>query len=106
MPPRSASTKTTTSGKARNSPRNPSATAIRTALTGPASVVGARRRAGGVARATSDIAKSPARPCLDQVDHEEHHEGDRQHEGGDRGRARVVVLLETDDDEQRRNLGA
>src|SRR6185312_14319280 len=64
------------------------------------SLVGETRR---LRRAVSlvAIAVPPARPGLDQVDGKEQQEGDQQHDGGDGGRARIVVFLEADEDQQR-----
>ena len=50
------------------------------------------------------MAKPPAAPGLQQVDDEQHDEGDRQHDRGDHRGAGIVELLELDDDEQRRDL--
>src|SRR3954452_1767414 len=45
------------------------------------------------------MTKIPSGPGLDEVDREERHERDRQHDGRDHGGAGVVVLFQLDDDQ-------
>src|SRR5271165_5880251 len=98
-----ASTATTISGASRKSARKPMVNAVRIHRVGAASVViGALARAGS---ATSAIAVAPAGPGLCCVDREQHDERDRQLDRRDRGRSGVIVFLELDDDQKRRDLG-
>src|SRR6476619_5671054 len=97
MPPRKASTKTVTSGRSRKKQRKTTATAISTMRVPSASLVTARGEPGtksATARVVSDMAKPLAAPRLQKVDDEEKHEGDEEHDGGDRGRPGIIVLLQ------------
>ena len=71
------------------------------------SVSGSGWRAAGLASkldAWSSTLLSPG-PCLQQVDGEQQDEGRHQHQARDHGCARIIELLELDDDQQRNDLG-
>src|SRR5262249_62124167 len=87
----------------RKSARNASASAISSERTTARSVV-AEETLRGRTR-TSGMAESPPAPGLQEVDGEQDAEGERQHDHRDRGGAGVVVFLELDDDQDRRDLG-
>src|SRR5204863_118586 len=100
MPGVNASTKTVTSGRSRNSARKTTAMAMRRMRTPFRSVVApVRERISGAASAASTMTKPPSRPCLEQVDRQQQHEGNRQHDGGDGGGAGVVEFLQANDDQ-------
>src|SRR5690606_6183649 len=100
MPPRNASTKTTVSGKTRKRPRNRTVTPISTAFVRPLSVVGDRRpERSGALNARSNMAVPSPRPGLNEVDGEEHDEGDHEHDRGDGARTGIVEFLKTDHDQ-------
>src|SRR5690606_29373688 len=113
-PRRNASMNTAISGSTRNSTRKPSASAIRIPLARGPSVVGRwkRRVCTGEDTTARDIsvisstaiAVSPAAPGLNEVDGEQHREGDDQHDRRDRRRACVVEFFQPDDDQKRRDL--
>src|SRR4029079_811344 len=100
---RNASTNTTTSGRNRKPARKRLTIAMRAIRTPSLSVVTGARMTGEE-RAISDIAESPPAPRLKLVDREQKDEGNREHQHGDDGSAPIVELLETDDDEKRRDL--
>src|SRR5690606_6096957 len=83
------------------------------AITSTAVPISARRSHGGVSRpcpaSASAIAAAPsfmAEQQRDQVDRQQAGERGRQHQRRQRDRAVVVVLLQPDRDQQRRDLGA
>src|SRR3954471_16326697 len=94
------------SGSRRNTPRKMKAAAIRNQRASGFSLVGEVTTAfmakGGMI-AMSAIAL--AAPRLEKVDDQQHDEGDHQHDRGDRSGRGIIVFLELDDDQQRRDLG-
>src|SRR2546423_8569486 len=129
-PLRKPSSRTNSSGTNRNTVRKASAAPISSRRTQAASSrCGARTRgtssgsaiavtglssalrASGLIRARGGPSRSclralaAARPRLQPVDRQQQRERDDQHHDGDRGRARIVVLLELGDDDERRDLG-
>ena len=110
-PSRRPRAKTATSGSSRNSARKTSATAIRVQRTAGGSPVARGRRGRVAGRETAMVAmlrprtRRRAAPALEQVDHQEQHERDDQHDHADRRGAGVVELLQLGDDQQRRDLG-
>src|SRR3954463_15819318 len=100
MPPRSAWLNSTPSGMTRKMSRNSTAMA-----TSPSRIHKGSRSAGttgrrGLSSATSGFMPPP-RPGLQQIDRQQHQEGDRQHDHGECHGAGIIVLLELDDDQQR-----
>src|SRR4051812_44157236 len=110
-----ASMNTEAMGSTTNRPRNANARPISSARIGHASVTvttlsgrwpgaGARPMLTSTAGASNSAMAAPARPALQQVDGHKQQERSDQHHHGQRGRARVVVLLELGDNEQRHDL--
>src|SRR3954467_15154081 len=105
MPWRSASANTTISGRMRKTRRNRNAVTMRATRAANGSVngscdIGARagRRPGISASGVRSTTLPSPRPGLQQVDGEEKDERRHQHQAGDHGGARVVELLQLDDD--------
>src|SRR5262245_57963205 len=107
-PRASASVNTTRSGSTRNSRMKVSAPPTTSQRTSADSRI-AGRDDGAVAKVVTAIRAPLARasslapcaaPALQQVDDEQHDEGDGQHDDADGSGAGVVVLLQLDDDEQ------
>src|SRR5690606_11073733 len=100
-----ACTKTASSGRTRKSSRKPRASAMSTMRVSGLSVTAERGATFRSAGMSSTIAEPPATPCLDEIDDQEHEEGNGKHDRGHGGRRRVVVFFQPDDDQQRRDLG-
>src|SRR5262249_8321967 len=98
----SACAKTATTGRQTNRTRNASAVPISATRTTAGSRAGPGR-AGSDAPSFSRGLVAPA-PPLEPVDREQQDERRDQHHHGDACRARVVVLLELGDDQERRDL--
>src|SRR5690349_1889182 len=115
QPCSSAMANTAASGAASNAPRNVSETVMSSQRTSFERRLACPGRVASSA-ATSACEEGPATrlprhhhafatPHLQQVDGKQHHEGYRQHHEAQRGGFRVLVFLETENDEQRRDLG-
>src|ERR1022692_3547933 len=105
-PLRKASRKTVSSGRKRNRPRNSSVIAISTARSqgGSRRARDAPATAWAAAAIRGPLSQAAAEPPLQEVDREQPYERSHQHDDGDGGSARVVVLLQLGDDEQRGDL--
>src|SRR5436190_20123229 len=109
MPFARASVKTMTKGNTRKNSRKASAMPVNAQRTASGSVNGSRTGAetGGAADTrlpTASTAMTPPGPSLDQIDCEQQHERGDQHQRRDRRGARVIELLQFDDDQQRHDL--
>src|SRR3954447_25608238 len=92
----------TSSGARKKTQRKATLTAMATMRAiGGSSVTRATARRGSAAL---DMTQLPPAPTLRRVDDKQHHERDGQHDRGYRGGAVVVVFLELNDDEQRRDF--
>src|SRR5436190_5237537 len=114
QPCSNAMANTAASGAASSAPRNVSdmvissqRTSVERRLVCPGRVASSAATSAcedGPAMSTTDH-HAFATPDLQQVDGQQHHEGNCQHHETESGGARVVVFLEPEDDEQRSDLG-
>src|SRR5690242_10917838 len=115
QPCSSAMANTAASGAASSAPRNVSEMVMSSQRTSFERRLACPGRVASSA-ATSACEEGPATrlprhhhalasPDLQQVDGKQHHEGNRQHHEAERGRLRVLIFLEAEDDQQRRDLG-
>src|SRR5690606_11299155 len=104
MPFLKASMNTSTSGRNRKTPRKTKETAISVQRAGRRSVLPPSAGCAALAAAATGSAIAIAAPGLQQVEDEQHGEGDDQHDRPDRRCGGIVIFLQPDDNEQRCDL--